>query len=76
MSNLMDPKTCCHGRYSFRGFQRNLFIRMMNNFESLCFIAVIGEGHALFGKKVVTLILIGKTILPSYYKINHNQKTI
>ena len=47
MYHQMDSKNCFHGRYSFRGFGRNIFNRMMNRFESRWFIAIIGEVYHL-----------------------------
>ena len=50
MFHKMDSKNCCHERYSFRGFRRNIFNRMMNRFESRWFIAIIEEVYRLVWK--------------------------
>ena len=65
MSLQMDSKNCCQGRYSFQGSERNLFNRMMNIFESRWFIVIIGKVYALFGKRLVTFILVQQSKFPS-----------
>ena len=47
MSQQMDRKNSCHGRYSFGVPGRNLFNRMISRFESRWFIAIIGEVYCL-----------------------------
>ena len=73
MSHQIDSKNCCHGRYSFRGFGRIQFNGMMNKFESRWLIAIIGEVHAWFGKRIVTIVLVQHAKLSSYCK-NNNKK--
>ena len=71
MSHQMDGKNCCQGKYSFRGFGRNLFNRMMNRFESRWFIVIIGEVYPLDGKRLVTFLfffLVRKSEFPSITK--------
>ena len=51
MSHQMDTENCCHGRYSFGGFGRNLFNRMVNRFESRWLFAIIGEVYYLVLKE-------------------------
>ena len=73
MSHQMNFKNCCHGQYSYRGFGKNLFNKMMNKFRNSWFIAVIGEEYALFGKKVVTFILVQQSKFPYYCKKNNKK---
>ena len=56
MSHKMDSKNCCHGRYSSKGFGKNLFNRMMNRFERDGLLQSLEKFIALFGKRLVTLI--------------------
>ena len=65
MSHQMDSKNRYHGRYSFRGFGRNLFNRMMNRFESRWFVAIVGKVYHLGRKRLVTFILVRKSKFPS-----------
>ena len=67
MSHQIDSKNGCHGRYSFRGFGRNLFNRMMKTFGSRWFIAIIEEVYRL-GMILVTFILVQQSKFPSIMK--------
>ena len=68
MYHQMDSKNCCHGQYSFRGFGRNLFDRMMNRFESRWFIAIIEEVYSLVWNKTSHLYLSAAEQISFYYK--------
>ena len=74
MSHQMDSKNCCHGRYSFRGFERNIFNRKMNRFENSWLLQSLEKFIAMFGKGLVTFILVQPSKFPSITKKTINEK--
>ena len=74
MFHQMNSKNYCHGRYSFRGFGRNLFNRMMNRFESRWFIAIIGEIYHLVWKETGHLHFSAAEQISLYYKKKKKKK--
>ena len=68
MSHQMDSKNYCHGKYSFRGFRRNLFNRMMNRFESRWIIAIIKEVYRLVWNDNSLLYFSSAEQISLYYK--------
>ena len=69
MSHQMNSKNGCHGKYSFRGFGRNLFNIMMNRLENRWFIAIIGEVYLLVWKETSHLYFSAVEQIYLYYKI-------
>ena len=76
MSLQMESKNCYHGRYSFRGFGRNLFNRMMNIFECWWFIAIIGEVYCLVWKKTSHIYFKAAEQVSLYYKKKEKINTV
>ena len=70
VTHQLDCKNGCHGKYSFRGFGRNLLNRIMNILKAGSLLQSLENFITFFGMRLIAFILAQQSKFPSITKKN------